>query len=239
MLRDGRFAEALHTLDEALSLGADPYACYLTQSRAYHSLGRVTEAIDAAEKAVAARPKELGARELVLVLTLEARDFTRTLRVSREMIRLWPSHVQARQAMGEAYMNLGDYRGALRVLNELVRLEPRHPLHRVRRAALFEHMGETRRALEDLETALDMTNDTELMEVIRSQIETLDLVELQHILMLAEDDVVFRLNLLRDHERAVFEKGFALSEWGLNRLEEMLEKLATEAGLETRPQQYH
>lgn len=239
MVRNGRYAEALTSLNQALTLGADPYDCYLRQSQVYQSLGRPEDALSAAEKAVAARPNAVAPREAMVALYLQLRNFDGAIAVSREILRIAPRHMAARHAMGAAYMSIGDFDAAMRVANEMVRMEPDEPLHRLKRAMLLEHMGQTHMAMEDLQRALDLAEDEDLRSHLREHMETLDLVELHKIIMLAEDDPVFRLRVMREPERAITERGFSLSEWGLRRLEEITSEILADLGTSTTPRLYH
>jgi len=239
MAKNGRYDEALSSLDQALVLGADPYDCYLRQSLVYQSLGRPREAISAAEKAVAVKPRMIAAREAVVALLLELREFRRAVEASQELLRIAPRHMAARDAMGAAFMGMGDVEAAMRVTNEMMRLDPGEPLHRLKRAMLLEHQGETRMAIADLQRVLDTTDDPTLAQTVRSHLDTLDLSELQKIVLLATEDPVFRAKLMREPERAITERGFALTEWGLRRLEEMATEELANHPSETSPRMYH
>jgi tetratricopeptide (TPR) repeat protein len=239
MVRSGRYSEALTSLDQALRLGAEPYDCYLRQVQVYQSLGRPREALTVAEKAIALRPAAVAPREAMVALYLQTREFERAIAASREILRIAPRHMAARHAMGAAYMSIGDFDAAMRIANEMTRLEPDEPLHRIRRAMLLEHKGETRLALEDLQRALDFSRDPDLVMQIREHMETLDLVELQHIMMLAQDDAVFRVRIVREPQKAIAERGFWLSEWGLRRLEEITSDMFTELDTDPASPMYH
>ncbi len=221
MARNGKLAEALTSLDQALRLGADPYNCYLRQASLYQSLGQPQEAVSAAQKAVDLRPDRVAAREAVVALLLELRDFRKAVEASEQLLRINPRHIAARDAMGAAYLGLGDTDAALRIANEVIRREPNQPMHRLKRAFLFEHNGEVRLAMADLQRAMDMSDDLTLVATIREHLDALDSSELAKIVELASNDAVFRAKLLREPERTILERGFALTDWGLQRLREM------------------
>ena len=72
-------AEAIRTLDTAIQFGADPYVCYLRQARLYQTRQQLTEAVSAAEKAIAAfNGKEVGGRALTVneARPMVKKDFT-------------------------------------------------------------------------------------------------------------------------------------------------------------------
>lgn len=217
----GRLVEAIVSLDLAMNLGADPYDCYLRQARLYQSLGRWGEAVSTVEKAIERKPNRVAAREAMVALLLQSRDFERAIMAGKDLLKIAPRHVAARDALGAAYMGLGDVDAALRVTNELIRMDPSDPLHRFKRALLCRHKGEARMAVAEFQRVLDMTEDTDLADAVREHLDELDLSQLHSILLLAADDPVFRTKVVSDPERAVTERGFGLTEWGIRRLAEM------------------
>jgi tetratricopeptide (TPR) repeat protein len=237
--RQGDYAAAIDSLEAAIRLGADPYDCYLRQASLYRSLGRWGDAVTSAEKAVERGPNRLAAREAVIALLLQVRDYERAVEASRELIRIAPRHMPARDALGAAYMGLGDVDAAIRVANEMIRLETGNPVHRFKRAMLLQHKGEVRMALADFERVLDMSDDPDLSDAAREQLDALDLSQLHGILLLAADDAVFRAKLIMDPERAILERGFSLTDWGLRRLADLaVEDLDNFPGSWT-PRSYH
>lgn len=220
--QEGRVEEAVATLESAMQMGADRYTCYLRLARLYQRRHQWTEAVAAAELAIAEHPDKLSAREAVIALYLEVRDYERAVDASIALLKLSPHHVPARDALGTAYIGLGNVDAAIRVANDLVRLDPSDASHRFKKALLCQHRGEVRTAVEEFERVLAMAPDSDLAETAREQLDSLDVFQIDTILLLAEQDAVFRMKLLRDSHYAAAERGFALSESGRQKLEELV-----------------
>jgi len=235
----GQVAEAIQSLHQAIQFGADRYTCYLRMARLYQTRQQWEEAVSAAEKAIAEDPHQLPAREAVIALYLEARDYARAAEASKALLKLAPRHVPARDALGAAYIGLGDVAAAIRVANDLIRLDPNNPAHHLTKALLCQHGGEVGLAVEELERVLEMAEDNELAESAREQLDVLDSFQLASIVTLALEDTVFRTKLIRDPESAAAERGFRLSEWGLQRLQEVAAQDLTEMEVHCRPGLYH
>jgi tetratricopeptide (TPR) repeat protein len=235
----GQLVEAISSLERAMDLGAEPYDCYLRQARLYQSLGRWGDAVSTVEKAIERKPNRVGARETMVALLLQSRDFRRAILAGKDLLRIAPRHVAVRDALGVAYLEIGDLDAALRVTNELIRLDPSDPHHRFKKAILCRQKGEMRMAVAELQRVLDMTDDPALADTVRQAMDQIDLTQLHTILLLAADDPVFRTKVLSDPERAITERGFGLSDWGIRRLAEIAsDDLDTYPGSGT-PRSYH
>ncbi|NLH99177.1 MAG: tetratricopeptide repeat protein [Chthonomonadales bacterium] len=235
----GLYAEAIGTLNAAMSLGADPYECYLRQARLYQSLGQWGDAVASAEKAIARKPHNVTARETIIALLIESHDFGRAVEAIRDLLRIAPDHVGARDALGTAYVGLGDLDAALRVINETIRLRPYDPIQRFRRGLIYEHKGEARLAIAEFSLVADLSEDEDLADSAREHLDDLDMAQLHDILLLAGDDPVFRTKLITNPEVAIAERGFGLSEWGLRRLAEFAAEGLTQYGGSGTPLTYH
>jgi tetratricopeptide (TPR) repeat protein len=239
LARRGQVSEAIESLEQALEFGADRYTCYLRLARLYQTRRQWRQAVSAAEKAVAEHPDHLPAREAVIALYMELKDYQRVVNASKELLKLAPRHVPARDALGAAYLGMGDMEAAMRVANDLVRLDPSNPAHHFTRGLLCAYSGALRLAVEEFERVLEMAPEGEQAEESEEQLEALDSFQLQQIFTLALEDPVFRARLLRDSDAASKERGFYLSMWGRQRLQEMV--MADLADIEGsgRPNLYH
>lgn len=221
----GNVDEALATLDYAISLGADPYTCYLRQARLHQAQRHFGDAITAAEKAIAEQPERLSAREAIIALHLEARDYGRAIVASKALLKISPRHVPAHDALGAAYIGLGDTPAAIRVANELIRIDPNSPSHRFTKAHLAQHLDDIPTAVEEFQLVCELAPDSDLAENAMEQLQTLDAHQLHQVMTLAVEDTMFRCKLLRDCEDAVEERGYALSEIGKQMLHEAVDGL--------------
>jgi tetratricopeptide (TPR) repeat protein len=235
----GQVAEAIQSLDVAMRHGADRYTCYLRQSRLYQTCRRWDDAFTAAEKAIAEDPEKLSAREAVIALCLERRDYARAVDASKALLRIAPRHVPARDALGAAYIGLGDIHAAIRVTNDLIRLDPANAAHRFNKAHLCQHLGEVGAAIEEFERVVHLASDTELATAAMDQIEALDTFQIQQILTLGFEDAVFRARLLRDSTDAAASRGYTLSETGRSTLEQAVTDLLQDLPAAPRALLYH
>jgi tetratricopeptide (TPR) repeat protein len=238
LAESGQVAEAIATLDYAITLGADPYTCYLRQARLFQGRRQFREAITAAEKAIAVQPNRLSAREAIIALHLESREYERAIIASKALLKISPRHVPAHDALGAAYIGLGDTAAAIRVANELIRIDPINPSHRFTKAHLAQHLDDIPTAVEEFQRVCELAPDSDLAENAQEQLQTLDSHQLHQVMTLAVEDSLFRCKLLRDCEEAVGERGYALSEMGKHLLHEAIEGL-DQLPLSYRPTLYH
>ncbi len=218
----GQVAEAIASIEQALQFGADAYTCYLRLARLYQTQGQWNEAMLAAEKAIVEHPESVLAREAVVALCMESRDYARAVDASKALLRLHPRHVPARDALGAAYMGLGDVESAIRVADDLIRIDPTEASHRFKRGLLSEHQGDIPSAVSEFERVIDMTSDVDLAESARNQLDILDAYQINDILTLAMDDWTFRGNLFLTPGATVTDRGYRLSELGLERLQDIV-----------------
>lgn len=235
----GQVSEAIQSVEQAMRLGADRYTCYLRLARLYQAGRRWEEAVSAAEMAIAEHPGKLSAREAIIALYLEAGEYERAVDASKALLKLAPRHLPARDALGAAYIGLGDVQAAVRVANDLIRLNPYDPAHRFKKALLCQHQGEVRMAVEEFQRVLDMSSDPEMTQNAREQLEILDTYQLNAILVLSEEDPIFRAKLRRDAEAAAEERGFYLSDAGRQFLHEWIARRLEEQEEDCRPRRYH
>jgi tetratricopeptide (TPR) repeat protein len=238
MAERGDIAEAVATLDKAIRLGADPYTCYLRQARLFQAHRKFGEAVDAAEKAIAEQPGRLSAREAIIALHLETRDYESAIVASKALLKISPRHVPAHDALGAAYIGQGDTAAAIRVANELIRIDPTSPSHRFTKAHLAQHLDDIPTAVEEFQRVVEIAPDSELAENATEQLQTLDAHQIHQVMTLAVEDSLFRCKLLRDCEDAVLERGFSLSEFGKQILHEAVDGL-DQLPLSWRPTLYH
>ncbi len=192
-----------------------------------------------AQKAIERKPHRIAAREAVIALLLQARDYRGAARASRDLLKVSPKHMAARDALGAAYMGMGDTDGAIRVASEMIRMNPADPLLRFRKAMLLQHKGEFRLAIAEFEAVLQISDDPALNDAIYDQLEDLDLNQLHSILLLAADDPLFRAKVIADPERAIAERGYGLSMLGLRRLADIADEDLDRIPGDRRPKTYH
>jgi tetratricopeptide (TPR) repeat protein len=235
----GQVGAAIESLQLAIQFGADRYTCYLRLARLYQTRKQWTEAVFAAEKAIAERPEHLSAREAIIALHLESRNYEQAIRASKALLKISPHHVPARDALGAAYIGLGDVQAAMRVANELIRLAPNNPTHHFTKALLCQHCKDVRLAVAEFEQVIALAPESEMADNAREHLDALDSFQLDHISLLATEDAVFRAKLVRETEMAAMERGFYLSEEGWQILQQMAMEQFAETDLPCKPTLYH
>ncbi len=185
------------------------------------------------------RPQQIAALEQDMARRMEAHDYEGAVEVGKELLKLAPRHMPAYDTLGSAYFLLGDAESALRVAGDLVRISPHEPRHVLQRALLFEHTGRIEAAVEELGRVMAMAPSAEEANSAREHLEALDSYQINQILLLASDDRTFRLKLERYTEGTIRERGYYLSERGLEALRDLCEEGYLNSLPPTGPARYH
>jgi tetratricopeptide (TPR) repeat protein len=238
LFAQGRLSEAIRSLKSAIRFGADPAACYLQLASLYHIQQKIHEALDAASKAVDFAPDNVTAWEALVGLYMENRDYVHAIDAGRELLKRAPHHIPTRDMLHSAYVNLGNMEAAMRVVNEQIRIDPSNPNHHYSRAMLYMHTDEIGMAIEEFERTAQMTNDEELLDAVYQQIEALDMFQIEKIVILAVEDDIFRAKLSRNLSEAIQEKGFTLSEDGIDHLTALCSQGLTDVRMDGYPRSY-
>ncbi len=221
LAEQGRSTQAVINIENAIAAGADPYGCRLRIAAIYRSMAVWNAALAAAEEAAALEPTRQAAYELLMTIAIEAGDSERVILASNALIRLMPRHLLAYSALSNAYIQQGDIDAAMRVTSILIRLDPHTAAHRFRRAMLCQHKGEIGMAVQELVIALNVEPEGPYAEAAFDALQTLDLLQIEQIMVLAGEDSVFRAKFMRDANESARERGFILSDSGNNLLREL------------------
>jgi tetratricopeptide (TPR) repeat protein len=234
-----RYHEAIASLQRAIATGADEYTCTL-HIAAIYSIEQCWEgAFVALEKAISLEPHRTVGHEMLMDIAIEAGDPDRALAASQALIKLAPRHLPAHNALGAIYMQRGDVDAAIRVTNTLIRLDFGNPANHFKKALLCQHKGEVALAVEEFTVAYRLDPDGIYSEPARDALETLDSYQINQVLTLATEDLVFRTKLSQNAEAAVAERGFALSDMGVHILGELCDELLDEVPSRCRPLRYN
>ncbi len=215
---DGSFVEAINCYHRAMDAGADPAEATLRIAGIFRKMNMSELAIALASSAAAMDPASIEAHEFIIVTAEAIGDRAATIAASQRAIKIAPDFVPAYNALGAALIQMGDISAALRITAALVRLEPGEPAHHIKLAMLYQHQGEIGLAVREFSEAIRLNPDTALADSAREALAGLDMFQFSHIVMLANEDRVFRLKLARAPESAVKERGFCLSHYGIELL---------------------
>lgn len=139
----------------------------------------------------------------------------------------------------ETYMKNGDIPAALRNADTLIRLDPQTAVHHFNRALLCQHQSQIELAVYEFMQTIWLDPDGPYSDSARCFLEDLDILQLNLIILLASDDLVFRTKLSRNCHEAAIERGFALSPTGEQLLQQFCEQGLAESPAPTRASQYH
>ncbi len=211
---------ALISLEQAMNEGANVCECILRIADLYARLAQWPLALEAAERAVALGGSPLIAYEQLMEIALEAGNKERAISACQAVIKMSPRHIGAHNVLGAVYMKQGDMVAAMRIANTLVRLAPHDGAFHFHKALLCQHQGEVALAVHEFSEALRLDPDGPFGDDAREALETLDMYQLNQIVTLAMEDIVFRGHLAREASDAAIERGFCLSETGNQMLSE-------------------
>lgn len=239
LIEQKEYDRAITSLRRAIGIGADEYACTLHIAALYSLERRWEGAFGAVERAISLSPLRLAAHEMLMTMAMEAGDMDRTEAACHALIKLMPRHIPAYTTLGAIYMQRGQTNSALRVIGTLIRIDPFTPAHYFKKALLCQHNNEVCLAVEAFALAIRLDPEGHLAEAARDALESLDAHQINQILLLAMDDLTFRICLSRDCADAAEQRGFVLSETGNQILQDLCGQVLHEESLPNRPYRYN
>ena len=219
----GQFAEAIDCQSEVTSLRPRDSVAFFRLGMLCREARRTEQAVQALRQAAALSPADRDPREALTETLVEAGRYDEAVREARTLLKVVPRSLFARDVLSVSYLQLGQLDKALQVTGEMVWLDPLNPSHHFRRGLLFQQQGNFKAAVGAYGRALDIAHpDSETYDDAGEAVEILDDTQTRQILLLASEDRLFLLKLRRDLIEAVTERGFFLSEDGMDRLGHIL-----------------
>lgn len=215
LAEDGELHKALLSLERAAEAGADAYSCTLRMAEIYRELGALQVALECVEKAVKLRPERAQGYELLIAMTLETQKFVAAIEACQKLIKMSPRHIMAHTALATAYIQIEEFDKALRAVNVLIRFEPESADHHFKKAMICQALQNYALSAYHFCYVLHLEADGMHAAAAHEALSVLDQCQVNQIMLLANDDKVFRLKLQRDPLDAIRERGFYLSEYGL------------------------
>jgi len=215
---EGCLTDAIGSYEKAQIRGADPYKCLLEIAKLYEMLGFSKVAVSYCRTAMAVVPQQLTAYLLMMEIAESSGDRQGAIEASTTLIKMMPTYVPAYNILGTTLLQVGDVRGAIRTAKSLVQIEPTVPAHRLKLGALYQHEGEISAAVEEFVEVIRLDSDPTVSEAACDALAALDIFQINQILTLAVEDRVFRTKLSRLPARAVRERGYCLSDAGIDLL---------------------
>ncbi len=215
LTEDGELHKALTALERAIASGADAYFCNLRMAEIYRQLGASQTALACVEKAVYLEPERTQGYELLIAMALETQNFVRAIETCQKLIQMAPRHIMAYTALATAHIQIEEFDKALRTVNALIRFEPESADHHFKKAMICQALQNYSIAAYHFCYVLHLEPEGIHAPVAHEALSALDQCQVSQIMALANDDKIFRLKLQRDPLDAIRERGFFLSEYGL------------------------
>ncbi len=126
---EGKFDEALHSLNRAIGLKNDDALSYFSLAIVFHNLNEIQSAYDNYSKAIELNPKMTDAyynRAQVLLTDKNADEDTLKSAMSDldRSVELDPKFIDAMYYKATIQKKLGDYKGAVATLDKIISIDP-------------------------------------------------------------------------------------------------------------------
>lgn len=155
-------------------------------------------------------------------IQLETQAWDECIAACHELLKVAPTHHLGQEILATALLYNGQVELAVDVMQGLLRLSPRDPLHRLKLATLLHLQGRLGDSLCEFQRVVTSHPDAPFTQEAYETIETLDKIQIQHILARASEDHAFRLGLQRTFDEAIDDSGFYLSDGGRESLRHLL-----------------
>jgi Flp pilus assembly protein TadD len=133
-------------------------------------------------------------------------DFVKAAAVAKETILNEPKHLAALEILAKALWQTNEREELMDVLARLIELNPYEPGYHVLRGAVLQSMGHCGEAMRSFERGLEQGSD--LDGSIAQMVSELGAWQDCLIAGLLQDDLVFRVEYLRDAQQACRSRGF-------------------------------
>ncbi|MHB0997692.1 MAG: tetratricopeptide repeat protein [Armatimonadota bacterium] len=221
LIADNKYSEAIKLLETKSKRVKNKTLLYKKLVELYKNQKMYDSAIRILKQAVETDPQNIHLKEMLLETFLELSRFDDAITESRELLRISPRNLSARDVLYFSYLHKGMLEKALQVTNELITLDPASPVNHYKKAFVHHEKGDIGAAIHELSRVLEMGPDEEMAEEVQDALEKLDTHQIQHIIMLAIEDFIFRTKLIRDPEAAALERGYYLSFSGMSMLKQI------------------
>ena len=224
-VQQGKVRRAIRLLREAVAAGESPSACYQKLAELYRMQRQYRRAIWALRQAMRHTLDATPLRAMLIEVMIESGDGEGAVRECRRWLQEAPDHPTPLEHLMDFYWRQREFQQALELANRLVQLQPTSPYYRLRRACLLDDMGRYAQAVEDYQRLTDdEMAPIEVALLAQMELDRLDRQQMEVLIPLLMEDVVFRVEFLRNPIEAVRERGFRFSDDG----EQMLAYLPNE-----------
>lgn len=126
---EGKFDEALHSLNRAIGLKNDDALAYFSLAIVFHSLNEIQSAYDNYSKAIELNPKMTDAyynraQALLTNKNIDEDGLKSAMSDFDKSIELDPKFIDAMYYKATIQKKLGDYKGAVETLDKVISIDP-------------------------------------------------------------------------------------------------------------------
>lgn len=235
----GLVEEALVELRTLVHTVPDSTRGYLRLASLLRQRRRSGEAREVLEAAVAHAPRCPVSREALAEVCLEIGRYDDAIQHGMTLLAMRPRSIQARDLLSTAYLQRGQYERALRLCDEMIRLDPCEPAHHFKRGVVLQQNGLLAAACQAFLRALEIAEEGELSEACLAAIDLLERYQIRQIVLLATEDVLFRLQVIHDPAETLLTRGYYLSDAALAALSSQLRNVPMESAPGWRHYWYH
>lgn len=194
---------------------------WLHLARVQYSLRRLTDARDTLQASAELFPDAVEVLEALSQTLLALGDVQRADEVCTRLRALAgesPSVLMLAAAVAQRLDKLDE---AVHYSAALVRVSPLDPYAHFQLGALLQQTGDFAFAMQRYGIALSLASfaDDELVTAIKQAMQHLDMIQIQQVVTLAAENIVFRTHLRRDCQRALDEYGFRVTDAAMAMLE--------------------
>lgn len=156
MLKVGRYAEAIQSLDRALTVDKGMANAYLLRGRAKVALGQIEPAVRDFTKVIQLQPAGTDAFVERAAIHLGTNDYPAVIADCGEAISRNPKLTYAYTLRGMAFREMGNLPKSLEDFNHAVELAPALDTY-FQRATTYQSMGDHAKALADLDQVVSLS----------------------------------------------------------------------------------
>ncbi len=155
MLKTGRYAEAIQSLDRAVAADGSLVNAYLARGRANVALGQIERAVKDFTKVIQLQPANTDALLERAAMRLRTNDYPAVVADCSEAISRNPKLTYAYTMRGMAFREMGNLPQSLENFNHAVELAPGLDTY-FQRATTYQSMGDHTNALADLDQVISL-----------------------------------------------------------------------------------
>lgn len=155
----GKFKEALHYYNRAISISPNYAGAYNNRGTAYAGLGKYEAAIESYDLAIRLKPADPIYYFNKAMAYRDLGRYQKAIEILNQAIERKPNYIEAYNNKGAIYVAIGQFETAVATYNELVRLNPDNAAGYFNRAIAYARQGQHQRAIADYQQAIRLRPD--------------------------------------------------------------------------------